>query len=67
MREPQRVNYNLVPDNGPVFPACNNSEMPFMHNGVTWLYIYQPSSGCHGYLNCDTDVINWDPDFCPFD
>jgi len=53
------------PDNGDVVPACNYTEEPFEVNGVRWLYVWQPSSGCHGYLNLDTDVIEWDREFRP--
>ena len=43
---------------GPWVPACNRTETPFMtRTGYRLLYCYQPSTGNHAYLNCDTDMI----------
>jgi hypothetical protein len=53
------------PDNGPIYPACGGTEEPFTVNGTTWLYVWQPSSGCHGYLNMTTDVVEWNSEFSP--
>lgn len=40
------------------YPAHNGSEVPFMtRNRFRLLYCYQPSTGKHAYLNCDTDII----------
>ena len=39
-------------------PACDMTETPFMtRTGYRLLYCYQPSTGRHAYLNCDTDII----------
>lgn len=44
--------------NGNWIPACNRTEVPFRtRNGYRLLYCWQPSSGRHAYLNCDTDII----------
>jgi hypothetical protein len=45
-------------DQGPWVPAGGGSEVPFTtRGGVRLLYCYQPRSGKHAYLNCDTDMI----------
>ena len=47
-----------TPDNGTWYPACGGTEEVFTsRSGVRLLYCYQPSSGCHRYLNVDTDMI----------
>ena len=39
-------------------PACGGTETPFMsRGGLRLLYVWQPSSGDHAYLNCDTDIL----------
>lgn len=39
-------------------PACNGTETPFMtRTGYRLLYCWQPTTGKHAYLNCDTDMI----------
>jgi len=39
-------------------PACNRTEVPFItRNRYRLLYVWQPSTGKHAYLNCDTDII----------
>ena len=44
--------------NGQWVPACGGTETPFKsRSGITLLYCYQPSSGSHAYLNCDTDIF----------
>jgi hypothetical protein len=44
-------------------PACNRTEVPFMtRTGFRLLYCWQPSTGKHAYLNCDTDIILSDED-----
>jgi hypothetical protein len=40
--------------------GCGGSEVPFEYWGTRWLYVFQPSSGRHGYLNLDTDVVHDD-------
>lgn len=48
-------------DQGPWVPACNGTEVPFItRTGLRLLYCWQPSSGRHAYLNCDTDMIMTD-------
>jgi hypothetical protein len=45
-------------ENGPWFPACQGTETPFTsRSGLRLLYCWQPSTGKHAYLNCDTDII----------
>lgn len=40
------------------YPAANGTETAFKtRSGVTLLYCYQPSTGNHAYLNCETDLI----------
>jgi hypothetical protein len=53
------------PRNGPVIAACGGTEQPFTVNGRRWLYVYQPSSHRHGYLNLDTDITEWHRSFHP--
>lgn len=45
-------------EQGNWYPANGGTERPFMsRSGVKLLYVYQPSTGKHAYLNCDTDII----------
>jgi hypothetical protein len=45
------------------YPACGGTEVPFTtRNGYRLLYCWQPSTGRHAYLNCDTDIILSDED-----
>lgn len=37
--------------------ACGGTEVPFAHNGAEWLYVWNPSTGEHGYLNLGTDIV----------
>ena len=53
------------PKNGPIYPACDGTEKPFQVNGVRWLYVWQPSTRRHGYLNLNTDIVEWNRDFHP--
>lgn len=47
-------------ENGRWVPGCGGSEEPFEYWGERWLYVFQPSSGRHGYLNLSTDVVHED-------
>ena len=39
-------------------PASGGTETPFVsRSGVRLLYVWQPRSGRHAYLNLDTDII----------
>lgn len=39
-------------------PASGGTEEPFLtRSGVRVQYLYQPSTGCHAYINVETDVI----------
>jgi hypothetical protein len=39
-------------------PACGGMEKPFIsRSGIRLLYCWNPASGKHAYLNCDTDII----------
>lgn len=48
---------------GPWVPACNGTEVPFLtRSGRRLLYCWQPSTGRHAYLDCETDLILSDAD-----
>jgi len=39
-------------------PACNGTETPFFtRTGRRLQYLWQPSTGRHAYIDCDTDII----------
>lgn len=39
-------------------PACGGTETPFVsRSGMRLLYCWQPSSGRHAYINCDSDIV----------
>ncbi len=39
-------------------PACGGTESPFIsRSGHRLLYVWQPCSGDHAYLNLDTDML----------
>jgi hypothetical protein len=39
-------------------PACGGTEVPFVtRTRRRLLYCYQPSTGRHAYLDCETDLI----------
>lgn len=43
---------------GPWVPACGGTEVPFTtRGGRRLLYCWQPSTGNHAYLDCETDLI----------
>jgi hypothetical protein len=43
---------------GPWVPACGGTEVPFTtRSRRRLLYCYQPSTGRHAYLDCETDLI----------
>ncbi len=45
-------------EQGPWVPACSGTEVPFTtRNGRRLLYCWQPSTGSHAYLDCNTDLI----------
>ena len=45
-------------EQGNWYPACGRTEEPFYaRSGRRLLYCYQPSTGKHAYLDCDTDLI----------
>jgi hypothetical protein len=40
------------------FPACNGTETPFLsRSGKRLLYVYQPSTGNHAYIDMGTDMV----------
>jgi len=45
--------------------ACGGTERPFTVNGTRWLYVFDMDARIHGYLNLDTDIVNWDREFHP--
>jgi len=45
-------------EQGNWFPASGGKETPFItRSGRKLLYCWQPSTGRHAYLDCDTDLI----------
>ena len=45
-------------NNGNWYPASGGTETPFLtRSGRRLLYCWQPSTGKHAYLDCDTDII----------
>lgn len=45
------------------FPACGGAEVPFKaRSGTMLLYCWQPGTGRHAYLDCDSDIILSDAD-----
>jgi len=43
---------------GPWVPASGGTETPFRtKTGARLLYCWQPRSGAHAYLDCDSDLI----------
>ena len=43
---------------GDWLPASGGTEVPFRtRTGRRLLYVYQPRSGAHAYLDCDSDII----------
>jgi hypothetical protein len=43
---------------GPWFPACGGTETPFeTRSRRRLLYCWQPSTGRHAYLDCDSDIF----------
>lgn len=45
-------------------PASGGQETPINYNGRRYLYVYNPATGKHGYLNLDTDIME-DEDWTP--
>ena len=40
------------------YPACNGTETPFTsRSGKRLLYVFQPTTGKHAYLDLGTDLI----------
>lgn len=45
-------------EQGDWFPAAGGTETPFVtRNRRRLLYVWQPTTGKHAYLDCDTDLI----------
>ena len=45
-------------DLGIFIPACGGTEVPFRtRSGVTVQYLYNPTTGEHAYINCETDIL----------
>lgn len=48
----------LKREQGDWVPACGGTEVPFTtRTGRRLLYCWQPSTGKHAYLDCNTDLI----------
>jgi hypothetical protein len=42
-------------------PACGGTEVPFLtRSRKTLLYVWNPKTGDHAYLDCGTDMIMTD-------
>jgi len=37
--------------------GCTGNEVPFLHNGEQWLYVWNPALKKHGYLHLPTDTV----------
>jgi|TARA_R110001606_G_C14853457_1_gene587488 hypothetical protein len=45
-------------------PACGGTELPFKTRaGVTVQYLWNPGTGEHAYINCDSDIMLTDAEF----
>ena len=45
-------------EQGSWYPACGGTETVFTsRTGIRLLYVWQPTTGNHAYLNVDTDII----------
>jgi hypothetical protein len=45
-------------EQGNWYPACGGTEVPFTtRNGYRLQYMFQPATGNHAYINCDTDIL----------
>lgn len=45
-------------EQGPWVPACGGTEVPFLTRTRRRLqYLWQPSTGRHAYIDCDTDIL----------
>ena len=45
-------------EQGNWFPACDGTEVPFTtRTGKRLLYVYQPTTGRHAYLDLGSDII----------
>ncbi len=45
-------------------PACGGTELPFKTRaGVTVQYLWNPGTGEHAYINCDSDTLLTDAEF----
>jgi hypothetical protein len=48
---------------GDWYPGCGGTEVPFTtRTGARLLYVYQPSTGRHAYLDMGSDMILSDAD-----
>jgi hypothetical protein len=41
----------------------NGSETPFLRNGRTYLYVWNPARNVHGFLDIGTDIVIEDHEF----
>lgn len=47
-----------IADTSNWYPACMGTEEPFKsRSGLRLLYVWQPATGKHAYINLDTDII----------
>jgi hypothetical protein len=44
-------------ENSPWVPACGGTEQPFTVKGYRLLYMWQPASGRHAYIDLDKDIF----------
>ena len=56
--EPELDGLRLAREQGNWYPACGGTETPTRYrSGRTLLYVWQPSTGRHAYLDMGTDLI----------
>lgn len=59
--------YDIWKADGEWIPANNRTEVPFRtRSGRRLLYCYQPRTGDHAYLDCDTDHFLTDEESAAF-
>lgn len=52
-------------NNGPWLPASGGTETPFYtRTGRRLQYMWQPSTGKHAYIDCDSDIFLTDEEAC---
>jgi len=48
----------ITAERGPWVPASGGTEIPFVtRTGHRLQYLWQPTTGKHAYIDCDTDIL----------